>query len=175
MNTVNLDQIPSGSLCVLDTKVLIYAEQGFSPQSQRLLRRIETQEISGVLPQPVWEETIQRLMILEAMMQGHVRGVNPSLQLASMPEVVKGLTIYRQKIKALITLGFRYEPCREVDLLDTSLAMQEQHGLLPGDSLILAMAMRIGADFLASANTRYNETGRIAVASPTDVVLGSSS
>ena len=38
---MNLDDIPSGSLCVIDTNILIYAEQRASLQAQRLLRRIE--------------------------------------------------------------------------------------------------------------------------------------
>jgi type II secretory ATPase GspE/PulE/Tfp pilus assembly ATPase PilB-like protein len=37
---MNLDDIPGGSLCVLDTNVLLYAEQGVSLQAQRLVRRI---------------------------------------------------------------------------------------------------------------------------------------
>ncbi|HSP06254.1 MAG TPA: hypothetical protein VLR94_03710, partial [Acidobacteriota bacterium] len=94
MGLMNLDEIPAGSLCALDARILIYAEQGFSQQSQRLLRRIEAQEVSGILPQPVWQEAIQRLMVMEAIAQGHVRGANPSRQLASMPEVVKKLTVY---------------------------------------------------------------------------------
>lgn len=36
---MNLDDIPSGSLCVIDANVLLYAEQGVSGQAQRLLRR----------------------------------------------------------------------------------------------------------------------------------------
>ena len=39
MGHVNPDDILNGSLCVLDTNVLLYAEQGLSAQSQRLLRR----------------------------------------------------------------------------------------------------------------------------------------
>lgn len=174
MESMNLDEIPAGSLCVPDAKILIYAEQGFSQQSQRFLRRIEAQEIAGVLPQPVWQEITQRLMIMEAIMQGHVRGPNPSRQLASTPEVMRRLTTYRQKVRALVTLGFRYEACREPDLLETSLEMQEQYGLSPNDALIPAIALRIGADFLASANPRFREMRGISVASPTDVVLGSS-
>ena len=52
---MNLDDIPSGSLCVLDTNILIYAEQRASLQAERLMRRIEEQDVTGVLPQPVWQ------------------------------------------------------------------------------------------------------------------------
>ena len=98
---MNLDDIPSGSLCVLDTNILIYAEQRASLQSERLMRRIEEQDVIGVLPQPVWQETMHRLMITEAIMLGHIRGPNPARQLAEKPDVVKKLTIYRDKVRAL--------------------------------------------------------------------------
>jgi predicted nucleic acid-binding protein len=53
---MSLDGIPSGSVCVLDTNILIYAEQGVSRQAQGLLRRIDERDVTGVLPQPVWQE-----------------------------------------------------------------------------------------------------------------------
>ena len=74
---MNLDDIPSGSLCVLDTSILIYVEQRVSLQSERLMRRIEEREVIGMLPQPVWQETMHRLMIIETIMIGHIRGPNP--------------------------------------------------------------------------------------------------
>ncbi|MBI4523253.1 MAG: type II toxin-antitoxin system VapC family toxin [Deltaproteobacteria bacterium] len=172
---MNLDDIPSGSLCVLDTNVLIYAEQGASLQAQRLLRRIEGRDVTGVLPQPVWQETMHRLMVTEAIMLGHVRGTNPARQLAAKPEVVKGLTMYRDKIKALVTLGLAFEPCHESDLLDKALEIQERFGLLTNDSLIAAMALRLEADALASADGRFGAIKEITVYAPSDVKLPSRS
>ena len=74
---MNLDDIPAGSLCVIDTNILIYAEQGASLQAQRLLRRIERQDVLGVLPQPVWQELTHKLMLAEAFMLGQITGGNP--------------------------------------------------------------------------------------------------
>ena len=78
---MNLDDIPSGSLCVIDTNVLLYAEQEVSPQAQRLLRRIERREIIGLVPQPVWQELTHKLMLAEAMMLGQITGGNPAKSL----------------------------------------------------------------------------------------------
>ena len=69
------------------------------------MRRIEEQDVTGVLPQPVWQETMHRLMITEAIMLGYIRGPNPARQLAEKPDLVKKLTMYRDKVKALVTLG----------------------------------------------------------------------
>ncbi|MFQ5851506.1 MAG: type II toxin-antitoxin system VapC family toxin [Candidatus Binatia bacterium] len=172
---MSLDDIPSGSLCVLDTNVLIYAEQGVSPQAQHLLRRIEELDVTGVLPQPVWQETIHRLMVTEAIMLGHIRGANPARQLARKPEVVKGLTLYREKVRALVTLGLGFEPCHEDDLLGKALEVQEQYGLLTNDSLIAAMALRMEADALVSADSRFRVVKELKLYEPSDVKLPSSS
>lgn len=166
---MNLDDIRSGSLCVLDTNILIYAEQGASLQAQRLLRRIEEHDVTGVLPQPVWQETMHRLMVTEAIMLGHIRGANPARQLAGKPEVVKSLTMYRDKVRALVTLGLGFEPCQETDLLGKSLEIQERYGLLTNDSLIAAIALRLEADALVSADARFGDIKEIRVYAPSDV------
>ncbi|MBI4468462.1 MAG: type II toxin-antitoxin system VapC family toxin [Acidobacteria bacterium] len=172
---MNLDDIPSGSLCVLDTNILIYAEQGASLQAQRLLHRIEERDVPGVLPQPVWQETMHRLMLTEAIMLGHIRGPNPARQLARKPEVVKELALYREKIKALVTLGLGFEPCHETDLLDKAIELQKRYGLLTNDSLIAAMAIRIEADALASSDARFVDIKEIRVYVPSDVKLSTRS
>lgn len=166
---MNLDDIPSGSLCVLDTNILVYAEQGTSPQAQRLLHRIEERDVSGVLPQPVWQEVIHRLMVTEAILLGHVRGANPARQLSGKPEVVRNLTMYRDKVRALVTLGLGFEPCHESDLMVKALEVQERYGLLTNDSLIAAMALRMEADALVSADGRFRPLKEIKVYAPSDL------
>jgi predicted nucleic acid-binding protein len=170
---MNLDDIPSGSLCVLDTNILIYAEQRASLQAQRLMRRIEERDVTGLLPQPVWQETMHRLMTIEAIMLGYIRGPNPSRQLAEKPDVVKKLTIYRDKVRALMTFGLGFEPCHESDLLDKALEIQERHGLLTNDSLIAAIALRLEADGLASADARFQAIQELRTYTPSDVKLPS--
>ena len=58
----------------------------------------------------MWQETIHRLMVTEAIMLGHIRGPNPARQLAGKPEVIKGLMMYREKVRALVTLGLGLNP-----------------------------------------------------------------
>lgn len=170
---MNLDDIPSGSLCVLDTNILIYAEQRTSLQAERLMRRIEEQDVTGVMPQPVWQETMHRLMITEAIMLGYIRGPNPTRQLAEKPDLIKKLTMYRDKVRALLILGLGFEPCHESDLLGKALEIQERHGLLTNDSLIAAIALRIDADVLVSADTRFQTIKEIRTYAPSDVKLPS--
>lgn len=170
---MNLDDIPAGSLCVIDTNVLLYAEQGASLQAQRLLRRIERQDVLGVLPQPVWQELTHKLMLAEAFMLGQISGGNPARQLASKPDVVKRLLLYRDKIKALATLGLGFEPCTKADLMDKAFDLQDRYGLLTNDSVILAIAMRLDADALVSADVRFQVSKDVRVYAPSDIRLPS--
>lgn len=169
---MNLDDIPNGSLCVVDTNVLLYAEQGTSLQAQRLLRRIEKREVLGVMPQPVWQELMHKLMLAEALMLGHLSGGNPARQLAGKPDVIKRLTLYKDKIRALVTLGMAFESCTKIDLVDKAVAIQERHGLLTNDSVIVAMALRLEADVLVSADKQFQVIKEVPVYAPSDVNLG---
>ncbi|NGZ10804.1 MAG: PIN domain-containing protein [Nitrospira sp. LK70] len=168
---MNLDDIPGGSLCVVDTNVLLYAEQGVSTQAQRLLRRIERRELIGVAPQPVWQELTHKLMLAEAMMLGQISGGNPARQLAAKPDVIKRLTTYRDKVSALITLGLKFEGCTKTDLLDKALTLQERYGLMTNDSVIAAVAIRLEADALVSADTRFKVVKNLNVYAPSDLKM----
>lgn len=168
---MNLDDIPGGSLCVVDTNVLLYAERGISTQVQRLLRRIERRELIGVVPQSVWQELTHKLMLAEAMMLGQISGGNPARQLAAKPDVIKRLTIYRDKVSALITLGLGFEICTKTDLLDKALPLQERYGLMTNDSVIAAIAIRLEADALVSADTRFKVVKDLKVYAPSDLKM----
>ena len=87
-------------------------------------------------------------------------------------QVIRNLTIYRDKVSALVALGFGFEPCLESDLLTKALDLQKRHGLLTNDSLIAAVALRIGADALASADARFKDVSGLAVYSPSDIDMG---
>ena len=168
---MNLDDIPGGSLCVVDTNVLLYAEQGASMQAQRFVRRCSNGELSGVVPQPVWQEFAHKLMLAEAMMRGLTSGSNPAARLGGKPPAVKELTLYRGKVRALGDLGFAFEPCTRDDLLERAFALQEQYGLLTNDSMVLAVAQRLKAEALVSNDKAFQSIDSPTVYAPTDLRL----
>lgn len=169
MGAMNLDDIPRGSFCVLDTNVLLYAEQGASRQAKRLISRIANRELAAVLPQPVWHELSHKLMLAEAMMLGIISGPGPARQLAANPKAVRSLFLYRDKLKALVSLGLAFESCTIKDLLDGAFGFQEKYGLLTTDSMALAVAVRLKADALVTADAALANTYEIAAYRPTDI------
>lgn len=166
---MNLDDIQNGTLCVIDTNILLYAEQGLSAQAQRLLRRCSAGEMVGILPQTVWQELTHRLMLAEAMMLGKIAGPNPARQLAQKPDVVRSLSIYKEKIEALQNLGLGFEACTRKDLLEDALTLQGKYGLLTNDSAVLAVALRLKADVLVSSDAAFQRISAPMVARPSDL------
>ena len=166
---MNLDDIPTGSLCVIDTNVLVYAEQGVSGQAQRFLRRCSKGELAGVLPQTVWQELTHRLMLAEAAMRhGSSRG-NPAVRLAGKPEIIRDLSLYQSKVRNLLGLGLRFESCTRDDLLQSAFALQRRYGLLTNDSVVLAVAIRLEADGLVSSDKGFRSVEEITVFAPSDL------
>ena len=168
---MNLDDVPAGSLCVVDTNVLLYAEQGVSAQAQRFIRRCGSGEVKGVLPQTVWQELAHKLMLAEAMVRGLVSGGNPAAKLAAKPDAVRGLTLYRAKVKSLLDLGFGFEPCQLGDLTERAFALQEKYGLLTNDAVVLAVALRLEADCLVSRDKGFEGIDELDLYFPTDLRL----
>ncbi len=168
---MNLDDIQSGSLCVVDTNVLLYAEQARSQQAQRLLRRCATGDVIIRLPQTVWHELCHKLMLAEAMMYGRISSPNPAGKLAKRPEIVKQLGLYMEKVTALVELGLRFEPCTVDDFFERAFNYQKKYGLLTNDSLIIATAVRLKADVLATADHAFRIVEELQLAMPSDTRL----
>ena len=166
---MNLDDIQNGSLCVVDTNVLLYAEQGMSQQAQRLIRRCSTGDLIGVLPQTVWQELTHKLMLAEALMMERVSGPNAGRKLSRQPDTVKRLGLYKDKILALLNMGLGFEACMKEDLLVNAFRYQEQYGLLTNDSVIVAIAVRLKADVLVTADAAFQKISEIPVAMPSDI------
>lgn len=168
---MNLDDIPGGSLCVVDTNVLLYAEQGVSTQAQRLIERCAKGELSITLPQTVWHEFTHKLMLAEALMKGLVSGSGMAAKLAAKPEAVRKLSIYQTKVCALTDLGVGFEPCTHADLTDSVFKLQQRYGLLTNDATVLAVTLRLKADVLASSDQAFQDVREIKLHAPTDLRL----
>lgn len=123
------------------------------------MRRIASREIAGILPQPAWQELIHKLMLTEALKIGLITAGNP----------VRRLALYRDKVQALVEMGIGFVACNRKDLLEDALAVQERYGLLTNDSVLFAMAIRLKADALVTADADFGDVKEIPVFLPTDI------
>jgi len=169
LESMNLDEILRGTICVIDANVLLYAEQGASPQAQRLLKRCSEKEIVGILPQPVWQELTHKLMMAEAIIVKGISGPNLASKLSKKPNLVKSLGLYRNKVMALAEMGLGFVPCNREDFFEGAFKLQGKYGLLTNDSVIVAIALRLQADVLASADRVFKGLTEIKIAMPSDM------
>ena len=126
-------------------------------------------ELNGTLPQTVWQELTHKLMLGEAMMKHRISGGNPAARLAEKPDVVRTLSLYRTKVRALVDLGLGFERCEQSDLLQTAFDLQERYGLLTNDAVVLAVAVRLEADCLVSSDKGFQSVEEMAVFAPSDL------
>ena len=165
---MTVQAIPAGSRCCIDANILIYAEAGYSEQAKEVLARCTQATIVGILPFAALLEVCHRLMLIEARATGKLTGSNPARKLASRPELVRRLHVYRTKLDALKDMGLRIAPHSRADF-DRALDLQSDHGLLTTDSVILATALRLGADHLVTTDRAFRSVPDIDVLVVDDV------
>ena len=161
-------QIADGSRCVIDANVLIYAEEGHSKQATALLARCATSTIAGIIPFVALLEVCHKLMLIEARAGNRITGSNPARKLSAQPEVVKTLHAYRTRLDALLDIGVRVEEHLTEDYT-RALELQSAYGLLTIDSVILATALRVGADYLVTTDTAFRGIEELSVVVIDDV------
>ena len=126
-------------------------------------------DLTGTLPQTVWQELAHKLMLAEAMMRHGIAGRNPAARLSGKPDIVRSLSLYQTKLRALVDLGLQFERCERGDLLETAFKLQTRYGLLTNDAVVLAVAIRLEADCLVSSDKRFRPVKEIDVLAPSDV------
>jgi len=167
---MKLQQIENGEDVLIDTNVLVYANQQKSEQCRQLLRRCATREVKGILPMPVVAELVHTLMIIEARENNWIERANPSRALAEHPETVSRLNRYQTQVRECLGIGFRIEPATQIDIIE-AMAIQRELGLLTNDALILAIARRLNCKSVATADRAFEKAQGFLVYAPTDVSI----
>jgi predicted nucleic acid-binding protein len=166
---MSLDDIAAGTTVFLDANIFIYAEQQKSAQAVRLLRRVASGQVQGMVSTITLAEVCHRLMILEAQARKLVSGGNPARNLAGKPDRVRQLTDYATKTLALCNSGLDIKPILATDLV-LSVALQQRWGLLTNDSLNLAVCQRLGIHGIATADANFDAISSLRVFHPTDLI-----
>lgn len=165
-------EIADGSRCVFDANVLIYAEEGHSQRARDLLDRCVRRAVTGIVPFAALLEVCHKFMLIEARARNQISGSNPARKLAARPEVVKTLHAYQAKLDTLLDMGMRIEEHPIADYT-RALELQSAYGLLTIDSVILAAALRVGADHLVTTDTAFRGVEGLQVVIIDDVVIPS--
>jgi predicted nucleic acid-binding protein len=164
---MNLEDIADGAVVFIDTNTLIYARTGKSAQCRHLIARCQSRAVSGVISGFVVAEFCHRRMMQEAQAAGRA-ATNPSRALAQRPELVMGLSVYADDVRALLGGELILRDADEVDFT-VSLEFQRQFGLLTIDSINLAVMRRAGISEIATADSNYNRVHGLVVYKPDDL------
>ena len=141
---MNLSEIRAGEWVVIDTNILVYANQQKSAEAVQLLRRCAAREVLGIVPMPMVAELVHTLMLIEARENGWIEKSNPARALAEHPELIRRLSRYETQVREFLGIGLRIEPATTVDISE-AMSIQREFGLL------LACPLDAGLDAVSRA------------------------
>jgi predicted nucleic acid-binding protein len=156
--SLTLASLPSGSAVFLDANVFIYAVFGdskFGDACNKLLARIEDEDIRGHTSASVLRDTAHRLSTLEATKvfgwpyQGIAR------RLRRHADEMKSLTGYRAAIAKIVDSPIVIASI-SIDLVVRATELSGLHDMLTNDALILAVMEKLRITALVSADSDFD-------------------
>lgn len=166
---MKLDDLTPGERVFVDSNIFVYHFSGASRQCRDLLRRCHAGDVDGVISYHILLEVTHRLMILEARLEGVVRGKNAASQLLRKPDIVKKLHRYYRYALAIPSMGLNVLPL-SADILALSHEARLKYGLLVNDSITVALMVANGVNCIATSDADFKRVVDIRVYSPTDVL-----
>lgn len=162
-----MDALPRNSRVLVDANIILYAIQHHSTQCRELLKASDSGAIQGYITTIILAEVSHRRMMQEARSRG-VSGSNLAKTLANKPQIVRGLSVYKQDMRDLLGGGLTLESVQPEDFY-VALEAQSQYGLLTNDSLNYAVAKRLGISHIASADGNFNLVPDMTIHRPNDL------
>ncbi len=150
--------IPAGSTLFVDSNVLVYH---FGPHPvlqapcQQLLERISRGEIGGVTSAAVLSDLAHRLMTIEAAGKYGWPMTGIAARLKQRTAEIQLLVDFRTSVQEVANFGLQVVSVEFSHVLSAA-ALSQQHGLLSGDALVVAMMQAHGLTLLASHDTDFD-------------------
>ncbi len=166
-----LDDIPAGQRLFLDATVFIYHFVRASAQCRRLLERCERSELLGVTSVVTLAETAHRLMMIEAVTDGHLPPGGLARKLRERPEIVRKLHRYSEAVESIAGWGVEVRALELGSCLRAA-EVRSTEGLLTNDSLIVSTMRDEGIDAIATADADFQRVRGLRVFRPTDAQFG---
>ena len=159
--------VPSGANVLLDANILIYSLSGVSPQCVELVRRCAVEEISGFTTAEIVNEVCHRLMVAEAYAKGFITRPNAS-SLKGKTNVVRILRDYWTQVLRVLDSNLLILELNESRMRRAS-RVRDTEGLMTTDSVVLAAALDLGIERLASNDADFRDLPGLTVCRPTDL------
>lgn len=155
--------IPKGSQVFLDANILIYhasADPNYGAACKQLLERIARREIEGYTSAHVLGDVAHRLMTLEAITRFGWAAKGIAIRLGHNPAEIQKLTQFRQAIDDIAQMGVHVLAI-DFSLVSAGTLLSQQHGLLTGDALIVAVMQQHHLTNLASLDDDFDRVSAL--------------
>ncbi len=155
---MTFQDIPAGAAIFVDANCLVYAvtaDPRYGSPCERLLERIDNQDIQGFISAHVLSEVAHRVMTLEAASRFSRPLTGLANWLRRHPSEVQQLSRHRQAIDEIRNCKVQVLP---IDGADVSRAadLSAPFGLLSNDALIVTIMQRSGLIALASHDADFD-------------------
>lgn len=155
---LTLAHIPAGAAVFLDANVLVYhfaPHPVLQPHCQEFLERCATGGWVAYTSAHVVSNVAHRMMTLEAMDRFGWPAAGIARRLLRHADEVRQLSRFRQVVDEIPRLGVQILPVT-MGLVSAATAISQQHGLLSGDALVVAVMQEHGLVNLASHDADFD-------------------
>lgn len=155
---MNFAAIPRGSSVFIDANTFVYdfsAHPQYGASCKQFLQRLARRELQGFTSVHVLSDLAHRAMTLEAIDQFGWPAKGIAQRLRKHPADVQKLTRFRQAIDEVSRVGIQVFPI-DLPILSAATAVSQQHGLLTGDALIVALMRLHGLTNVASEDADFD-------------------
>ena len=144
--------IPTGSSVFIDANVFVYhfvSDPAFGPPCRDLLDRVSRNEVAGFSSSSVLSDVAHRLMTYDAVDTYGWPMAGIAHRLKRHPAELRALVRFRQAVEDVPRFGVQVHSAVLSDVLNAA-ALSQQHGLLSGDALLVAIMQHHSLVNLAS-------------------------
>lgn len=165
---MDINQLPSGSICLIDTNIFLYHLAAQSNDCRQALDRIGRGEISGYVTTPILGELLHKRMLMEAVNTGLISGSKPLEKLKRQPQLITRLSNYIKETTELLQLPLTVIEVTEEDI-NWSHTLRRAYGMLATDSINLACAVRRGITDIVTHDGDFLHIPNLNIWQPTDI------
>lgn len=168
MSAPDLTQVPTGTGVFLDANIFVYALLGESRECQQILQRCIQQEIYGVTTLSVISDVTHKLMLAEACATGLIASRLDWKKLRRNPDAVMRLSRYWRHTLSILGMNLLVT-VPELSHLHGAQSVRATHGLMTGDSLIVAAMQHSGISVLLSRDDDFDHVAGLRRYAPSDL------
>jgi len=165
---MNFDDLQAGDHVFIDANIFIYHFLGQSADCRQLLSRCHQGTLRGVTATFIVAEVMHRLMTAEAVARGLITSSQVVKKLRERPDIVQQLQTPNQCVQQIKAMKIEIAPLL-VSMLEASVTVRQQHGLLTNDSLLVAAMQELNIQKLATFDHDFARVSALLTYQPTDI------